>query len=111
MSASINQTLAVINILRLGAEVDFEGCPCGSALMVACSSGSLDSVKTLIRHGASISYIGENVAPSAIDAVKGHKAILAWLLVERFTGQRKISESEGSSPHVANSVKSWGGSL
>ncbi|KAG8169168.1 hypothetical protein KVR01_001917 [Diaporthe batatas] len=113
MSASMNQTLAVMNILRLGAEVDFEGCPCGSALMVACSSGSLDSVKALIRHGASISYIGGSGNRSAVDAAKGHKAILAWLLVERFTGQRKISDSEegSSSPHVAHMVKPWGGSV
>lgn len=109
--ASIGQTLAVTNILRLGADVDFEGSPSGSALMAACSSGRLDCVKILVRHGASISYVGKDGIQSAVDAARTHEVILAWLLVNRFTEQRKLSDpAEGdSAAHPAGDVKLWSG--
>lgn len=109
--ASTGQTLAVTNILRLGANVDLEGSPSGSALMVACSSGRLESVKILVRHGASISYLGKNGIQSAIDAARNHKVILAWLLVDRFTEQRKLSVPAEADPaaHSAEDVKPWSG--
>lgn len=111
MSASIGQTLAVNNILRLGTEVDFEGCPHGSALMAACSSGRLESVKILVRHGAAISYLWKNGIRSAVDAARNHKAILAWLLVDRFTEQRKLADpvESDSAIHSAEDVKPWSG--
>lgn len=111
MSASIGQTLAVTNLLRLGADVDFEGSPCGSALMAACSSGRLESVKILIRHGAAISYLGANGSRSAVDAGRNHKAILSWLLTGRFTEQRKLSDpAKANSPtHNDGDVKPWSG--
>lgn len=111
MTASIGQTLALTNILKLSANVDFEGCPCGSALMAACSAGRLKSVQILVRHGAAISYRGAHGFRSAVYAARDHKAILAWLLVHRFTEQRKLSdpvESE-STAHSAEDVKPWSG--
>lgn len=111
MLASMGQTLAVTNILQLGADLDFEGCPSGSALMAACSSGRLDSVKILVRHGAAISYLGKDGIRSAVDAAKNHKAILAWLLVDRFTEQRKLSDPTSAEPAAdsAEAVKPWSG--
>lgn len=111
MSASIGQTLAVTNILRLGTDVDFEGSPHGSALMAACSSGRLESVKILVRHGAAISYLGKNGIQSAVDVARNHKAILAWLLVDRFTEQRKLEDPAelDSAAHSAKYVKPWSG--
>lgn len=111
ISASIGQTLAVTNILRLGADVDFEGSPHGSALMAACSSGRLESVKILVRHGAAISYLGTNGVSSAVDAARNHKAILAWLLVGRFMDQGKLADTAefDSAAHCADNVKPWSG--
>lgn len=111
MSASVGQTLAVTNILRLGADVDFEGSPHGSALMAACSSGRLESVRILVRHGAAISYLGNHGIRLAIGAAKNHKPILSWLLVNRFTEQRKLSEpaSANSAADSAEDMKPWSG--
>lgn len=111
MAASIGQTLAVANILRLGAAVDFEGSPSGSALMIACFSGRLESVKILVRHGAAILYLGRNGIRSAVDAARNHKVILAWLLVDRFTEQRKLSgpAEADSAAHSAGNLKPWSG--
>lgn len=109
--SSIGQTLAVTNVLRLDADVDFEGSPHGSALMEACSSGHLETVKILVRHGAAVLYLGKDGIQSAVDAARNHKAILAWLLVDRFTEQRKLSDPAGadSPTHSAGDVKPWSG--
>ncbi|KAK2609594.1 hypothetical protein N8I77_003090 [Diaporthe amygdali] len=109
MSASIGLTLAVINIIQLGADVDFEGSPYGSALMAACSSGHLESVKILVRHGAAISYLGADGIRSAVHYAKEHKAIMAWLLVKRFTDQKKLSSQAeaGPSAHPVGEVQPW----
>lgn len=42
--ASQGDSMAVTNLLDLGACLDFEGCPSGSALMAACSAGRLETV-------------------------------------------------------------------
>lgn len=109
--SSIGQTLAVTNVLRLGADVDFEGSPHGSALMAACSSGHLESVKILVRHGAAISYIGKDGIRSAVDTARNHKAVLAWLLVDRFSEQGKLSSPGYADPatHSTGDVKPWSG--
>lgn len=111
--ASIGQTLAVTNILRLGADVDFEGSPHGSALMAACSSGRLESVNVLVRHGAAISYLGKSGIRSAVGSASNNKAIEAWLLVDRFTEQEKLSDPAEGDPaaHSAGDVKPWSGTV
>lgn len=111
MLTSIGRTLALTNILRLGADVDFEGSPSGSALMVACAAGRLEPVKILVRHGASISYTGPNGSRSALVAARNHETIVDWLLVDRFTEQKKISDPAdiSSSAHTTNIVKGWSG--
>jgi hypothetical protein len=83
--------VAVTNLLGLGASLEFEGCPSGSALMAACSAGRLETVRLLVRRGASISYYGPNGFRSAVDVSRRNKAIVDWLLVGRFTDQKKIS--------------------
>lgn len=109
--ASIGQTPAMNNILKLITDVDFDGSPHGSALMAACSSGRLESVKILVRRGAAISYLRENGFRSAVDAARNDKAILAWLLVDRFTDQRKLADpvESDSAAHSAEDVKPWSG--
>lgn len=113
ISAVIDLTLAVTNLLQLGADIDFEGSPSGSALMAACFSGRLESVKVLVRHGAAISYLGINGARSAIKFAKTHKTITAWLLVKRFTDQNKLSASApaGSSIESLEEVQPWSGTV
>lgn len=89
--ASLGDIIAVTNLLELGASLEFEGCPSGSALMAACSAWQLQTVRLLVRRGASISYHGPNGFRSAVDVARRNKAIVDWLLVGRFTDQKKIS--------------------
>lgn len=109
--ASIGQILAMNNILKLGADIDFDGSPSGSALIVACSSGRLEPVKILVRQGAAISYLGKRGFRSAVDVARNHKTILAWLLVDRFTEQRKLEDPAelDSAAHSAKYVRPWSG--
>lgn len=108
--ASIGNINAVTNLLELGASLNFEGCPSGSALMAACSAGRLQTVRLLVRHGASISYHGPNGFRSAVDVARRNKAIVDWLLVGRFTDQKKISVPAvpGSSTDEFH-TQSWSG--
>lgn len=80
----------VLNCLELGAEVDFEGSPHGSALVVACACGHLEPVRALVRAGASLSYRGQTGHKSVFTFCRSH-VIKRWLLVERFTEQRRIA--------------------
>lgn len=50
--ASVNGNMDMIrNCLSLGADVDFEGSPHGSALIVASACGNMEAVRILVRAG------------------------------------------------------------
>lgn len=78
------------NCLSLGADVDFEGSPHGSAVIVASACGNLDVVRVLVRAGASLSYRGEHGHKSVFTFCRS-KLVRRWLLVDRFTEQRSIN--------------------
>lgn len=78
------------NCLSMGAELDFEGCPWGSALMVASAAGMLESVKVLVRQGASVAYIGKRGPVDALSLARS-KIVTDWLLVGRFTDQKRLA--------------------
>ncbi len=84
------------NCLTMGAEIDFEGCILGSALMTACACGRLNAVKFLVRRGAAISYVGKGGTTSALAAGRRSKKVIAWLLVGRWTEQGRVDG--GDSP-------------
>lgn len=77
------------NCLSLGADVDFEGSPHGSALILAAGCGDLEAVRILVRAGASLSYTGRKGHKSVFTLCRS-TAIRRWLLVDRFTEQRRI---------------------
>ncbi|CAF3488621.1 unnamed protein product [Fusarium graminearum] len=89
-AASMDFLDAVENCLSMGADIDFEGCSWGSALMIASACGKLASVKYLVRAGAKIDYIGRRGYTSAL-SVTVSKVVKQWLLVGRFVEQKKIS--------------------
>lgn len=98
------------NCLTMGAEIDFEGCSLGSALMIACACGRLDAVKFLVRRGAAISYVGRNGLTSALVAGHRSKKILAWLLVGQFTEQGRLNcDDKPSSSSTASEIQPWSG--
>lgn len=100
------------NLLQLGASIDWEGCPSGSALMAACESGAKDAIYFLVRRGAALSYTGPNGFRSAFFSAKRHRMILHWLLVDRFVDQHKLTSGphcERSDDDVNPGSFSWGG--
>ncbi|OTA68784.1 ankyrin [Hypoxylon sp. EC38] len=111
ISASRGVLTMMENLLILGANMEFEGCPEGTALMAACHAGRLESVIFLVRRGASLKYHGPNGFRTAFDK-KTPKHILRWLLVTRFTDQGKIEESSsGSSSDRPVIQQPWSGTV
>ncbi|KAI1383862.1 ankyrin [Hypoxylon trugodes] len=102
IAASLGKFKMMENLIVLDADLEFEGCPDGTALMVACRSGRLESVIFLVRRGAALSYHSPKGFRTAFDKRKTSKRILEWLLVTRFTGQPKIKET----PHGNTSIES-----
>ncbi|RTE72924.1 hypothetical protein BHE90_012644 [Fusarium euwallaceae] len=98
-AASQDLVTVMKNCMSLDAEIDFEGCPLGSALMVASACGRLEAVKFLVRSGAATSYVGRRGFIDVISVARS-ASVRAWLLVGRFNEQLRISmgEEAGSSP-------------
>lgn len=90
-AASQNCTKKMENCLGLGADIEFEGCPLGSALMIASACGQLDSVKFLIGRNARVCYEGRAGRLSVFN-VATSKAVRNWLLVGRFNDQQRIKD-------------------
>ena len=99
------------NCLTMGAEIDFEGCFLGSALMIACACGRLDAVKLLVRRGAAISYVGKNGLTSAVIAARRSKTVLVWLLVGQFNEQRRLNHGDqtSSASGGTQAIRFWSG--
>ncbi|KAK1510762.1 hypothetical protein CTAM01_01335 [Colletotrichum tamarilloi] len=108
-AASRGQIQVMKNILSLGIPIDFEGCPEGSALMAASSAGNLESVIYLVRHGASISFQGHNDFRSAVELAATSPRVLRWLLVDRFTDQKKLDQFCHESTSLSIGYKPWSG--
>jgi hypothetical protein len=106
-AASLDLVDVVENCLIMGAEIDFEGSPLGSALMVAGACGSAEAVKLLVRKGARLCYTGF-AGPTNIMALIRSKSVKRWLLVERFSEQRRI---EPANRHSWSGVEThpWSG--
>lgn len=103
LAASFNTVEMVEALITLGAELDLEGCPYGSPLMAACTWGSLDVVRYLVRSGALLNYVSEDgFLRSAVSLSCRHEKIKRWLLVGRHTEQKRLNhEPSQSSSHQA----------
>ncbi|KAH8680575.1 ankyrin repeat-containing domain protein [Xylariales sp. PMI_506] len=96
-------------LLAHGADLEFEGCDAGTALMAACMAGHVHIVKYLVRAGAKVCYqrggVGDSgagdddgkkeavVFRSALVAARKFSAITDWLLVRRWTDQNCLTQS------------------
>lgn len=96
-AASYDFVDIIENCLSAGADIDFEGCPMGSALMVASACGNLKAVKLLISHNASTHYIGANGHRDCL-TLAGTDEIRKWLLVGRFSERSTVQGGENTSP-------------
>lgn len=95
-AASYDFVDIIENCLSAGADIDFEGCPTGSALMVASTCGSLKAVKFLISRNASTHYVGANGYRDCY-TLAGTDEIRNWLLVGRFSERSTIQGGRNSS--------------
>ncbi|RSL70467.1 hypothetical protein CEP51_012187 [Fusarium floridanum] len=104
-AAGLNLIDIMENCLEMGARVDYEGCPLGSAIMFASTCGSLEAVKLLVRRGASVCYFGQNGFTSCY-VLAGTEAIRSWLLAGRFMDQQRITAEGGGGK---DAVRPWSG--
>ena len=77
-------------LLDAGAQLEIEACEHGTALMGACATGRLASVKFLVAKGARTSYMQEGKVYSAFLAAKYHPEVQRWLLIGRFVEGPKL---------------------
>lgn len=97
------------NCLEMGADLDFEGCPLGSALMIASACGQLQAVQLLVRRGAVVSYTGR-IGPINVFSVARSKKVKSWLLVGRFNDRLRLhGADEVLTRHSDTQVSCWSG--
>ncbi|KAF4967728.1 hypothetical protein FSARC_4789 [Fusarium sarcochroum] len=105
-AASQNAIDKMENCLSLGADIEFEGCPLGSALMIASVCGQLPAVKLLIRKGAKVCYTGRHGFLSVFSVARS-KSVKSWLLAGRFYDQTRIKQVPEDEPD--NQTRPWSG--
>ncbi|KPM45274.1 hypothetical protein AK830_g1308 [Neonectria ditissima] len=111
LAARYSSTEILQNCLSMGAEINFEGSPLGSALVVACAYGWLDCVRFLVRRQAAVSYTGKRGLMNA-PLLTRSKLVRHWFLVGRFNEQLRISSSDSALQSDCNEcedLKSWSG--
>ncbi|KAF5005359.1 hypothetical protein FDECE_8171 [Fusarium decemcellulare] len=107
--ASKGSIRAMENCLLMGAEIDFEGCPLGSALMIASACGKLEAVKLLVRKGAATSYVGR-IGSINVFSVTRSKKVKAWLLVGRFNDRLRLNASgDSETARLRKPISYWSG--
>lgn len=80
-------------LVSIGTDIGFEGYSHGSALEVAIWCRKLEVVKYLVRAGAGVVYYSrqESCWKSAFAQAHRRPSIYRWLLVDRYTEQRRIT--------------------
>lgn len=108
-AASQGSIRVMENCLDMGADLDFEGCPLGSALMIASACGRLEAVQLLVRRGAAVSYNGR-IGPINVFSVARSSKVKSWLLVGRFNDRLRLyGDDEAATRHSNTQVSCWSG--
>ncbi|KAJ3531214.1 hypothetical protein NM208_g8973 [Fusarium decemcellulare] len=108
-AASRGSIKAMENCLLMGADIDFEGCPLGSALMIASACGKLEAVKLLVRKDAATNYVGR-IGPINVISVARSKKVKAWLLVGRFNDRLRLNASgDSETARLRKPISYWSG--
>ena len=97
-------------LLKLGVDIEREGCENGTPLMIAGFFGRLEVVKMLMRMGAKSQYTtpaGESRC--LIRAAKGSPAVIRWLICEQFSDQLRICDGCDNRDNCAQEIKNWSG--
>ena len=78
------------NVLKIGADIEHEGCDLGTALMAACAMGAFEAVKFLVRRGARLVYRSGDKTRSAVALAAPFPDIAKWLVADRFWSQGRL---------------------
>lgn len=96
LAASLGTLDEIRLLLSMGSNIENEAGEEGTPLVAACTYRRLEAVKLLVRHGARLLYESSGKRRSAVAAAQHYPEILSWLLVGRFTDQRRLNDSEGN---------------
>ncbi|KAF2143360.1 uncharacterized protein K452DRAFT_357690 [Aplosporella prunicola CBS 121167] len=107
-AASVGDVKVMELLIDAGADIEAEGCDEGTPLMAACNSGRLSVVEFLIRRGAKEAYCKDGVVYDCIGTAKHFPEIRQWILVGRYTQQRKIADDSGGN-REQREFKPWSG--
>lgn len=107
LAASFGSLDEIRLLLSMGSNMEHEAGEEGIPLVAACAYRRLEAVKLLVRHGARLSYESCGNRRSAVAAAQRFPEILSWLLVGRFTDQRKLKDS--GSDECSSSFSVWSG--
>ncbi|ETN36406.1 uncharacterized protein HMPREF1541_08683 [Cyphellophora europaea CBS 101466] len=106
-NAAANNQIKLIDLfIKHGAEIDLKGGDLGSAIMVAASYNRLNAVKALVRAGAKVWYqmAGGDEPTSVFSHAKHYPLMQRWLLVDRLTEVKCITETEHEWPAMPEPV-------
>ncbi|KAF2496420.1 ankyrin [Lophium mytilinum] len=98
-------------LLSLGANIDFEGCPVGSALMAANSKGDLQMVKLLVRSGAKVIYFirQDNLWRNAFGYGEEWPTTSRWLSVRCHFGPLMLEYASQEDIQDQRQTRPWSG--
>jgi hypothetical protein len=94
-------------LIRYGANLEVEVENQGTPLIAACLLGRLLAVRYLVRAGANLFGTKDGKLCSALQAAKEFPSVVEWLLVHRYTEQRKISTRSHENSELE--IRDWSG--
>lgn len=107
LAASLESLDEIRLLLSVGSNIEHEAGEDGTPLVAACAYRRLEAVKLLVRHGANLQYESRGNRRSAVAAAQRFPEILSWLLVGRFTDQRRLKDSLRN--ECSSSFSAWSG--
>lgn len=107
LAASLGSLYEMRLLLSMGSNMGHEAGDDGTRLVAACAYRRLEAVKLLVRHGARLLYESRGNGRSAVAAAQLFPEILSWLLVGRFTDQRRLKDS--GRDECSSSFSVWSG--
>lgn len=107
LAASLGSLDEIRLLLSMGSNMEHEAGEQGTPLFAACAYRRLEAVKLLVRHGANLQYESREYRRSAVAAAQRFPEILSWLLVGRFTDQRRLKDSLRN--ECSSSFSAWSG--
>lgn len=95
--------------VQAGADLEVCDPHQGTALIMACRSGRLTSVKFLVRHGAKLECVVNGRIMTAVHAARGHRDVVDWFLMNQYFDQDKLMDVTLSGDGQTMDIRHWSG--